>query len=182
MLVSEKSDCKPLNISMGIAPTPVGNCFVAWNKDVCNGYLVYFLAFTQDAQKLIVAKTDLAKLLPQASLHENNKDAEKLIRNIFDTQSKIQISIFTNGTEFQKQVWHTLTKVNFGTVISYQELAQRVGNINSTRAVASAVARNNVSYLIPCHRIIRKSGDINKYRWGKGIKRKLIDWEQKLLK
>jgi AraC family transcriptional regulator, regulatory protein of adaptative response / methylated-DNA-[protein]-cysteine methyltransferase len=182
VLVSEKNDYNPLKILIGIGPSPVGDVLLAWDNDASNGYLVCFLAFIKNVQELKSAKADLAIFFPRASFHENNKEAKKLITNIFNTQSKAQIRIFINGTEFQKRVWRTLTEVNFGTVISYQELAQLMGNINSTRAVASAVAKNNISYLIPCHRIIRKSGDINKYRWGSDVKRKLIDWESEVLK
>lgn len=182
MLVSEKNDCNPLKIFIGIGSSPVGDVLLAWDNDASNGHLVCFLAFIKNVQELKRAKADLAIFFPQASFDENNKEAKKLITNISNTQSKAQIRIFINGTEFQKRVWRTLTEVNFGTVISYQELAQRVGNVNSTRAVASAAAKNNISYLIPCHRIIRKSGDINKYRWGSDMKRKLIDWESEVLK
>ena len=183
VLVSEKNDCNPLKIFIGIGSSPVGDVLLAWDNDASNGYfLVCFLAFIKNVQELKSAKADLAIFFPRVSFHENNKEAKQLITNIFNTQSKAQIRIFINGTEFQKRVWRTLTEVNFGTVISYQELAQLMGNINSTRAVASAVAKNNISYLIPCHRIIRKSGDINKYRWGSDMKRKLIDWESEVLK
>lgn len=181
VLFSGNNSCNLQSIYIGIAQSPVGNCFVAWNN-IDNCLVIYFLAFTTKEQEVNTAKNELIKLFPHSAFEQDNQEAQKIISNIFDIRSKNQIEIFVNGTEFQKKVWHTLVEVTFGTVISYQELAQAVGDINYTRAVASAVAKNNISYLIPCHRIIRKSGSINKYRWGEDIKRKLIEWESELLK
>ena len=183
MLISGKGNDKVLNPFIGLAPSPVGNCFIAWDIGVYgNDQLICFLAFIEDTKGLMTAKTDLARLLPDCSFREDNKEAKNLIARIFDKQDKSQIKLLIKGTEFQEKVWKALTQIDFGATISYQELAELIGSKNSTRAVASAVAKNNISYLIPCHRIIRKSGDINKYRWGVLCKKKLIDWESEVLK
>lgn len=161
--------------------TPVGKAFIAWITSDASSVLICFLAFTAAPNSLITAQSDLKKLLPYACFKENNKEAAKLISKIFNEEDKTKIQLLVKGTEFQRQTWHALTEINFGKVICYEELAERLGNKNSIRAVASAVARNNISYLIPCHRVIRKSGKINGYRWGQEIKKKLLDWESKII-
>lgn len=159
--------------------SPVGKCFIAWITPDASSILICFLAFTENPNNLITAQSDLRKLLPNACFKENHEEAVKLISKIFAKEEKPQIQLLIKGTEFQEKIWHALTEIDFGKTICYEELAECIGNKNSTRAVASAVARNNISYLIPCHRVIRKSGEINKYRWGQEIKKKLFDWETK---
>jgi AraC family transcriptional regulator of adaptative response/methylated-DNA-[protein]-cysteine methyltransferase len=184
--ISGKDNDNFSTIFIGTAPSPVGDCFIAWHTDGYNNndQLICFLAFIEDAKQkqLITAKTDLARLLPACSFQENDKEAKNLISKIFDKPENGQIKLLVKGTEFQEKVWKALAQIDFGAIISYQELAELIGSKNSTRAVASAVAKNNISYLIPCHRIIRKSGYINKYRWGVLCKKKLIDWESEVLK
>ena len=161
--------------------SPIGKCFIAWTISDNSNVLICFLAFTENPNNLITSQSDLKKLLPDACFKEDHKEAVKLISKIFAKEDKTQIQLLIKGTEFQEKIWHALTEIGFGKVICYEELAERIGNKNSTRAVASAVARNNISYLIPCHRVIRKSGEINKYRWGLETKKKLLDWETKAL-
>ncbi len=161
--------------------SPIGKCFIAWTISDNFNVLICFLAFTEDPTNLIAANSALKKLLPDACFKENHEEAVKLITKIFAKEDKTQIQLLIKGTEFQEKIWHALTEIGFGKSICYEELAERIGNMNSTRAVASAVARNNISYLIPCHRVIRKSGEINKYRWGQEIKKKLLAWETKAL-
>ncbi len=174
-------DLKFSNIYVGTGSSPVGDCFVAWVTDNDATPLICFLAFIEDLISLENAKSELSELLPASFFTENNQEAKNLIAMIFDKEFNDQIKLLIKGTQFQQQVWHALTEVNFGRVASYQELAELIGNKDLTRAVASALAKNNISYLIPCHRIIRKSGDINEYRWGKSIKKKLLDWEKSKL-
>ena len=81
------------------------------------------------------------------------------------------------GTPFQLQVWRALIAIPEGGVTSYGQLAAALGKPRAARAVASAVARNPVSYLVPCHRVIRESGEFWKYRWGVDRKRAMLAWE-----
>lgn len=82
------------------------------------------------------------------------------------------------STDLQRAVWQEMTKIPYGTTISYEELALRVGNPKAVRAVASAVGENPISIAIPCHRIILKSGEIGEYHWGSDIKEKLLAYEK----
>ena len=76
------------------------------------------------------------------------------------------------------KVWNELRKIPFGTTVSYQEVAQRIGEPKAVRAVASAIAENPVAMLIPCHRVIHADGTIGEYHWGRDLKKKLIAWER----
>ncbi|HKQ29883.1 MAG TPA: MGMT family protein, partial [Burkholderiales bacterium] len=87
------------------------------------------------------------------------------------------LHVFLRGTNFQIKVWEALLRIPPGHVASYEDLAASIGVPSATRAVASAVARNTIGYLIPCHRVIRKSGVIGEYRWGAVRKRALLAWE-----
>ena len=81
------------------------------------------------------------------------------------------------GTNFQLKVWEALLRIPPGRVTSYQALAQALGLPRSARAVGGAVAANPISYLIPCHRVIRRSGRISNYEWGRSRKRVMLGWE-----
>lgn len=84
------------------------------------------------------------------------------------------------GTELQCKVWKELTNIDVGMTTSYSKVAEAVGNPKAIRAVASAIAKNRIGYIIPCHRVIRKEGAPNKYRWGPERKVKILDYEATL--
>lgn len=88
------------------------------------------------------------------------------------------ISYGVHPTPFQLKVWSALLRIPAGAVTSYTALAAQIGRPSATRAVASAVARNPVAYLIPCHRVIRQMGHFGGYRWGLPRKRVMLAWEQ----
>jgi AraC family transcriptional regulator of adaptative response/methylated-DNA-[protein]-cysteine methyltransferase len=87
------------------------------------------------------------------------------------------LSIVLKGTNFQIKVWTALLRIPPGTVTTYGRLARALGQPTAARAVGSAVGRNPVSYLIPCHRVIRELGTISGYRWGPVRKRAMLGWE-----
>jgi AraC family transcriptional regulator of adaptative response/methylated-DNA-[protein]-cysteine methyltransferase len=76
------------------------------------------------------------------------------------------LSVLVRGTNFQVRVWEALLRIPAGSVSTYEDIASAVGQSGATRAVGSAVARNPVAYLIPCHRVIRKTGAFGGYHWG----------------
>lgn len=78
------------------------------------------------------------------------------------------------GTAFQQQVWQALRRIPFGTTINYSQLAEAIGRPSSVRAVANACGANEISLLIPCHRVVRKNGELSGYRWGVERKRQLL--------
>lgn len=85
--------------------------------------------------------------------------------------------IVTLGTPFQTAVWQALLEIPCGTVQTYSDLANRIGRPKALRAVGTAVGANPVTLLIPCHRVIPKSGGIGQYYWGSNIKQQLLDME-----
>lgn len=84
------------------------------------------------------------------------------------------------ATGFQRQVWEALRSIPYGATQSYQELADNIGQPNAVRAVAQACASNTVAMVIPCHRIIKKSGKISGYRWGVKRKESLLAHEKEV--
>ncbi len=102
------------------------------------------------------------------------------MKHIFNNnhqKSSRPFNLQIKGTNFQINVWKALLSIPEGCVVSYQDIASYIGHPQAFRAVASTVAINPVAYLIPCHRVIAKSGKINQYRWGAARKKALIGWE-----
>jgi AraC family transcriptional regulator of adaptative response/methylated-DNA-[protein]-cysteine methyltransferase len=82
------------------------------------------------------------------------------------------------GTNFQIKVWQALLRIPPGSTVSYQSIGECIGRPDATRAVGAAVGANAVAYLIPYHRVIRKSGALGGYRWGEPRKRTILAWEE----
>lgn len=87
------------------------------------------------------------------------------------------LPVLVHGTPFELTVWRALCDIPYATVRSYGDVAKSLGRPAAARAVGSAVARNCVAFLIPCHRVVRKSGQTGQFRWGEHVKRDLIAWE-----
>lgn len=85
--------------------------------------------------------------------------------------------LYLIGAPFQIKVWEALLHIPSGQVTTYSEIAQSIGSPKAVRAVGTAVGRNPVSYLIPCHRALRKSGGLGGYHWGLPVKRAILAWE-----
>ena len=82
------------------------------------------------------------------------------------------------GTVFQEKVWQVLTEIPSGETVSYTKLAQSLGQPKAVRAVARACASNRLAVLVPCHRVIRGSGDLAGYKWGIERKQKILEQEK----
>jgi len=93
---------------------------------------------------------------------------------------QFDLKLDLKGTDFQVKVWKELIKIPFGTTLSYKDLANKTGNINNTRAVANANAKNPIAIVIPCHRVIGSDGSLTGYAWGIEKKRKLLELERAL--
>ena len=87
------------------------------------------------------------------------------------------LSLWVSGSNFQVQVWRALLRVPFGGLLSYGQLAGLLGKPSAARSVGSALARNPDAYLIPCHRVLRATGDFGVYHWGRGRKMAICGWE-----
>jgi AraC family transcriptional regulator, regulatory protein of adaptative response / methylated-DNA-[protein]-cysteine methyltransferase len=93
------------------------------------------------------------------------------------TPQRGTLHLVLRGTNFQIKVWEALLKIEPSRVVSYTQLAQLAGAPGAQRAVGSALAANTIGYLIPCHRVIRESGDFGRYRWGSERKTAMLAWE-----
>lgn len=166
-------------IAYGVHATPFGDAFVArTERGVCA------LAFldADGARSESAALADLAAAWPAATLRADAGAAADVVARTFapHAAAAAPLALHLRGTPFQVTVWEALLRVPAGAVVSYEELAAALGRPSATRAVASAVARNPVGYLVPCHRVIRKSGAPGEYRWGAPRKRAMLAWERAL--
>lgn len=157
-----------LTIRYGTHPTPFGPCLVAMTaRGVCH---LQFLDEEAETATLQAA-------WPRAELVEDREATAPAVEQIFDPANSQNLILHLRGTNFQIQVWRALLRIPFGSLTTYQHLAQALGKPTAARAVGNAVGNNPVGYLIPCHRVIRGSGELGGYRWGLDRKAALIGWE-----
>ncbi|HEX2978162.1 MAG TPA: methylated-DNA--[protein]-cysteine S-methyltransferase [Candidatus Babeliales bacterium] len=156
-------------INYGFYKTEFGICLVG----LIDQYICHLSFHDNEEQGLL----ELQKEWPQVKLISDQEKIPKIIKAIFKKSGET-FSLALQGTPFQIEVWKQLIKIPAGSIVSYQEVAHALGKATATRAVASAIAKNNISYLIPCHRVIRKSGKINNYRWGMERKKKLLEFDK----
>jgi AraC family transcriptional regulator of adaptative response/methylated-DNA-[protein]-cysteine methyltransferase len=93
----------------------------------------------------------------------------------------LKLPLDVQGTAFQERVWQALRKIPSGTTASYADIAKRIGKPRAVRAVAQACAANRLAVAIPCHRVVRRDGDLSGYRWGVDRKRELLEREKRAL-
>ena len=160
-------------ISAGFADSPFGKCLIAKSpRGLCH------LSFVENEK---TAQAELQNDWPQAKLKRNDTVAARLATRIFmrpdESPSQPALRAFIRGTPFQVRVWRALLQVQPGTLTSYGRLADEIHKPKAARAVGSAVAKNPLAYLIPCHRVIRETGLIGEYHWGPIRKRAIIAWE-----
>lgn len=162
-----------LTIRYGFAPTPFGECLAARTaRGICH------LAFVDDGRRTAMAT--LGARWPQARFERDGAGIEKLVRQLFApaaAHGHKPLALHLHGTNFQIRVWEALVRIPAGAVLSYEDLARALDAPAARRAVASAVAANSVALLIPCHRVIRKSGAFGEYRWGAPRKQAVLAWE-----
>jgi AraC family transcriptional regulator, regulatory protein of adaptative response / methylated-DNA-[protein]-cysteine methyltransferase len=160
-------------IEWGFAESPFGPCSLGWNsRGICH------LAF-HESEGSAAAPTGLQENWSRAGLRQNDRQARRLAKTIFNRESKsgAPLKAFVRATPFQLKVWRALLQIPEGCVASYGGIAQAIGDPKSARAVGTACGSNSIAYLIPCHRVIRETGVVNGYRWGNTRKRALLAWE-----
>ena len=160
-----------LIIEYGWHETPFGTCLVAaTDKGLC------WMSFHDDKEGLVDLRTQWAA----AEFVFNPARTEESINQMFDSDQCADepIMLHIKGTNLQIRVWEALLATSPGDIVSYSQLANTVERPHAVRAVASAVGRNAISYIIPCHRVLRKCGNIGGYRWGTSRKRAMLAWER----
>jgi AraC family transcriptional regulator of adaptative response/methylated-DNA-[protein]-cysteine methyltransferase len=169
-----KTQGQGLHISYGFHPSPFGQCLLAiTQRGICGLYFInsgdrrdVFAEFQQYWQK--------------ATLSEDPALTAPLIPQIFNPalgKKREPLHLILKGTNFQIKVWEALTKIPFGRVATYEDVAVQVGIPRATRAVGTAVGHNPISYLIPCHRVIRKNAEFGNYGSGPARKKAILGWE-----
>lgn len=162
-------------IDYGVAETPFGLMLAG-----CTPRGVCHLAFV-DSGSQALARDALAQHWPAARLHWNPEAIAALAARIWPPGPRNPgpaVQLWVRGTAFQLQVWRALLALGPGQRTSYGELAQRLGKPGAARAVGTAVGANPVAWLIPCHRVLRASGELGGYHWGVERKRAMLAWER----
>jgi AraC family transcriptional regulator of adaptative response/methylated-DNA-[protein]-cysteine methyltransferase len=162
-----------MTIRAGFAASPFGRCLIG---DSPHG--ICCLSFFETAGKQ-AASAELHDIWPLANVVWDSSHARALAADVFEAHRGMRV--FAAGTDFQVRVWRELLRVPMGGTISYGELAVAIGNPNASRATGSAVGANPVSFLIPCHRVIRANGETGHYHWGAERKRAMLQWETQLM-
>ncbi|HYH83449.1 MAG TPA: methylated-DNA--[protein]-cysteine S-methyltransferase, partial [Longimicrobium sp.] len=162
-----------LRIAYGFHETPFGGALLATTpRGLCA------LTFVDEGGEG-AAIDELRERWSRADLDEDPRDGAELARRIFSPAERDDrpIPLLVQGTNHQVRVWEALLRVPPGALVSYEQLAAAAGRPDAVRAVAGAVASNQVAYVIPCHRVIRKLGAFGGYRWGMERKKAIVGWE-----
>ena len=161
-----------LTISYGWAESPFGDCLIMTTpRGICG------MAFAgEDGRTDCLA--DMGARWPRAHFVEDESTIARLGKAIFAPRHDGEaLKLVLYGSPFQIKVWEALLRIPQGALVSYDGLAASIGAMGAARAVGSAVGDNPISFLIPCHRVIRKSGAISHYHWGRPRKLAMIGWE-----
>jgi AraC family transcriptional regulator of adaptative response/methylated-DNA-[protein]-cysteine methyltransferase len=170
-----KSGGEGWTLSAGFADSPFGRCLVAESpRGICQ---LSFVGSENGEAEWAALQVDW----PRARVHRDDAIAARLADRVFappvHSPSGSALRALVRGTAFQVRVWRALLQVQPGMLISYGRLAAALGKPAAARAVGSAVGKNPLAYLIPCHRVIRETGVVGDYRWGQVRKRAIVAWE-----
>lgn len=158
-----------LTIRWDVTDSPFGEALVmGTDRGLCG------IAFTAETGRA-PAMADMTARWPGATFEEAPSALSHWTRAAFAQTGETRLHMI--GAPFQIKVWEALLQIPSGHVTTYSEIAQAVGSPRAVRAVGTAVGRNPVSFLIPCHRAIRKSGGLGGYHWGLPVKRTILAWE-----
>lgn len=164
---------KGLGVEMqyGSGITPFGEALLAWTeRGVC------FLGFYHEKGKQHIWN-QLSEQWPDANLSEDTQLAHAKLKDIFVEEEHKKLKVWLRGSPFQLQVWEALLSIPTGTHCTYGQIASFAGKAGASRATGSAIGRNPVSWLIPCHRVINSLGTMGGYRWGVNTKQAMIGYE-----
>ena len=169
-----KSGGDGLTISYGFHPSAFGTALVmATERGLCG------LAFA-DPGKERATLADMRRRWPKAQFVEDSARTAPLTARIFDKKlwrPDQPLRVVLIGTDFEVRVWETLLRIPMGCATTYSDIAGCIGNPKASRAVGAAVGKNPISFVVPCHRVLGKSGDLTGYHWGISRKRAMLGWE-----
>ncbi len=159
-----------VTIEYGFVDCPFGVALVmATEKGVCG------LAFGDENEEEAMMD-DMRARWPRATYRENKSRAETIVKQIFETEGG-DLPLHLIGTPWQIKVWQALLEIPSGRVTTYRTIAEKVHSAKASRAVGTAVGRNPISWLIPCHRVLGSDGALHGYHWGLTRKRSMLALE-----
>ena len=158
-----------LTIAWGTFESPFGPVVAAGTHQGLCG-----LAFTAELGEQ-GARFDLKRRWPEATWEERPDALKSWVDSAFARRGEVPLAVA--GGPFDLKVWQALIAIPEGSVATYSHIAEAIGNPKAVRAVGSAVGRNPLAWLIPCHRVLRRDGALGGYHWGLPVKRGLLAWE-----
>jgi AraC family transcriptional regulator, regulatory protein of adaptative response / methylated-DNA-[protein]-cysteine methyltransferase len=169
-----KAGGETLTIAYGFHPSPFGNALI-----MATGRGLAGLAFADPGEEAAVL-ADMRARWPRAIYVEDTAGTAPLARRIFDSATwrpGAPLRVVLIGTDFEVRVWEALLDVPMGRLATYSDIAAKICKPTAARAVGAAVGRNPVSFVVPCHRVVGKSGSLTGYHWGLTRKRAMLGWE-----
>jgi AraC family transcriptional regulator, regulatory protein of adaptative response / methylated-DNA-[protein]-cysteine methyltransferase len=163
-----------LNITYGFHDCPFGRALILVTNEGLAG-----LAFADQGDEKS-ALADMSSRWPEATYTENPKATMPYAKRIFESQnwsSDQPLRVVFIGTDFEIRVWETLLRIPLGKASTYSDIAAHLGKPSAARAVGTAVGKNPISFVVPCHRVLGKSGGLCGYHWGLTRKRAILGWE-----
>jgi AraC family transcriptional regulator of adaptative response/methylated-DNA-[protein]-cysteine methyltransferase len=167
-----------LTIYYAFHPSPFGSALVMVTEQGLSG-----LAFADEGDEPAVL-TEMMSRWPSARYVEDSARTAPYAGRIFNTEAwrpHTPLRVVLIGTDFEIRVWETLLRIPLGKAATYSDIAAHLGKPKAARAVGAAVGKNPVSFVVPCHRVLGKSGGLCGYHWGLTRKRAILGWEAGLL-
>jgi AraC family transcriptional regulator of adaptative response/methylated-DNA-[protein]-cysteine methyltransferase len=169
-----KTGGEGLTIRFGFHPSPFGSALVMATERGLAG-----LAFADPGEEP-AALADMKRRWPRATYVEDSARTAVVAKRIFDPtqwQESQPLRVVLIGTDWEVRVWEALMQIPMGRLVTYSDIAGKVRSPAAARAVGAAVGKNPVSFVVPCHRVVGKSGELTGYHWGITRKRAMLGWE-----
>lgn len=164
-----------IQINYSFVQTDFGEILVAsTHKGIC------LIWFTESRSEAI---TELSKRFPGSSIEEKAEDLHQAVLQFFlpDDSMWPKLNVLVQGSPFQLKVWKALLQIPFGQLTNYKNIADQIEQPNASRAVGTAIGKNPIAFLIPCHRVVQTNGQLGGYMWGINRKSAIIKWEQEAI-
>ena len=169
-----KAGGEGLTITYGFHPCPFGMALVMMTPRGLAGLAL------ADAGKERASLQDMRRRWPKAKYVEDYAATAAMARRVFDSalwKPNQPLRVVLIGTDFEVRVWEKLLTIPMGKLTTYSDIARSTGAPKAARAVGTAVGKNQISFVVPCHRVVAKNGDITGYHWGISRKRAMLGWE-----
>src|SRR5215510_10924997 len=169
-----KSGGQGLTLSYGFHPSPFGTALIMTTSRGLAG-----VAFAEPGEEQ-AALSDMKRRWPKANAIEDFACTAPFARRIFDTdlwRAERPLRVVLIGTDFEVRVWEALLAIPMGRATTYSDIAIKIGATKAARAVGAAVGKNPLSFVVPCHRVLGKRGELTGYHWGLTRKRAMLGWE-----